>query len=228
MFDLPTESEPVRVIEGDCLDVLRTLPDGAVDSVVTDPPYGIGFPYLGYEDTRENLVALITGFLPEARRIARRRVIVLCGPTQISLYPQADWVGAVTWNTTGTHGKYGFNQWTPVLCYGPDVSGFGSVNGCLKSDVIAISGGSGVGFMRSPEEKRHTCPKPITIMRAVVRRYTEPDSIILDPFAGSGTTGHAAIAENRRAVLIEKERVYADLSRRRVREAMGGGLLAGV
>ncbi len=39
MIDLPTEENPVTVIEGDCLDVLRALPDGCVDAVVTSPPY---------------------------------------------------------------------------------------------------------------------------------------------------------------------------------------------
>jgi site-specific DNA-methyltransferase (adenine-specific) len=37
---LPTEAEPVVVVEGDALDVLRGLPAGCVDAVVTDPPYG--------------------------------------------------------------------------------------------------------------------------------------------------------------------------------------------
>jgi hypothetical protein len=39
MVEMPTEAEPVRVVQGDCLEVLRTLPDGCVDAVVTDPPY---------------------------------------------------------------------------------------------------------------------------------------------------------------------------------------------
>ena len=33
----------VTLHHGDCLDVLRTLPDASVDSVVTDPPYGLEF-----------------------------------------------------------------------------------------------------------------------------------------------------------------------------------------
>lgn len=40
---LPTESDPVRIIEDDCLDVLPRLPTGAFDAVVTDPPYGLEF-----------------------------------------------------------------------------------------------------------------------------------------------------------------------------------------
>ena len=42
-MDLPTEAEPVRVVEGDCLEVLAALPDGIVDAVVSDPPYGLEF-----------------------------------------------------------------------------------------------------------------------------------------------------------------------------------------
>jgi site-specific DNA-methyltransferase (adenine-specific) len=32
-----------RVEHGDCLDVLRAMPDGSIDAVVTDPPYGLSF-----------------------------------------------------------------------------------------------------------------------------------------------------------------------------------------
>ena len=50
---------------GDCRDILPTL--GKVDAVVTDPPYGIEFPYEGYQDTLENLEALIAAFVPACR-----------------------------------------------------------------------------------------------------------------------------------------------------------------
>lgn len=205
----------------DCLDFLRTLPDGSVDAVVTDPPYGLGFPYYSYDDTRENLQRLIDGFVPEARRVSTR-VLVLCGPTQIGMYPQPDWVANVTWNTTGSFGKYGYNQWTPVLCYGKDLEGFGNVNGVLKSDTMRISGGAGVGFMRSDEEKKHTCPKPITVMQVVIKRLTNEDSTVLDPFAGSGTTGVACIQTGRNFIGCEIDAGYCEIARRRCREAEAG------
>ena len=44
---------------GDCLDVMAGLPDASVDCVVTDPPYGLGFPYHSYQDTRDSLRRLI-------------------------------------------------------------------------------------------------------------------------------------------------------------------------
>ena len=42
-MSLPTESDPVWVIPGDCTNVMRSLPAGSVDAVVTDPPYGLEF-----------------------------------------------------------------------------------------------------------------------------------------------------------------------------------------
>lgn len=204
---------------GDCLEHLRGMADKSVDVVVTDPPYGLNFPYLSYTDTRENLISLIDGFMPEVLRVSKRATFILCGPTQTNLYPQADWCGAVTWNTTGSFGKYGYSQWTPVLCYGSDLKGFGNVNGVTKTDTIKISGGGGVGFTRGDLEKQHTCPKPITMMDAVVRRYTGETETVFDPFMGSGTTGVACVKLGRNFIGIEREPKYYDIAARRIAEA---------
>lgn len=204
---------------GDCLEFMRSMPDKSVDAVITDPPYGIDFPYLSYKDTRDNLIKLINDFMPESLRIAKRAVYVLCGPTQINLYPQADWCGAIIWNTTGSFGKYGYNQWTPVLCYGKDLKGFGNVNGITKSDTIKISGGGGVGFTRGELEKQHTCPKPITMMTMVLQRYSYPDETIFDPFSGSGTTGVAAVQLGRNFIGCEINPDYYAIAEKRIKQA---------
>lgn len=205
----------IEIIQGDCLEIMKTFNDNQFDLVLTDPPYGLNFPYLSYDDTRQSLKRLIDGFLPQAKRIAER-VYVLCGPTQISLYPEPDWVISFTWNTTGSFGKYGYNQWTPVLCYGKDIKGFGRINGILKSDVLRISGGGGVGFMRSKEEKKHTCPKPITMMNEIISRLSNEGDTILDPFMGSGTTGVACRNLGRNCVGIEISPEYCEIARKRV------------
>jgi len=209
----------VKLYLGDCLEIMKSIPDKSIDAVITDPPYGIGFQYLSYEDTRDNLNKLIDGFMPDAIRISRRAVFILCGPTQINLYPQADWCGIVTWNTTGSFGKYGYNQWTPVLCYGNDLEGFGNVNGVTKTDTIKISGGGGVGFTRSDLEKEHTCPKPMTIMNAVVTRFAGQSDTILDPFMGSGTTGVACVQTGRNFIGIEIEPKYYAIAEKRIHDA---------
>ena len=202
---------------GDCREVLPMI--GRVDAVVTDPPYGIGFPYEGYEDTRDNLIEIIHSVFPCLIAISRN-VFCLCGPTQIGLYTQPDWVGCVTWDTTGTFGKFGYTQWTPILCYGPDLDGFGNVNGVTKTDTIRISGGAGVGFQRSKQEKVHTCPKPLNLMELVVNRFTQPGATIIDPFLGSGTTGVASINLGRKFIGIEREPKYFEIACKRISHAV--------
>lgn len=55
----------------------------------------------------------------------------------------------------------------------------------------------------------HPTVKPVALMRYLVRLAVRPGAIVLDPFAGTGQTGHAALLEGRQAVLIEKEPDYA-------------------
>lgn len=57
----------------------------------------------------------------------------------------------------------------------------------------------------------HPTVKPVALMRWLVRLVCPPGGDVLDPFAGSGTTGQAARAEGMRAVLIEREAAYLSL-----------------
>lgn len=62
---------------------------------------------------------------------------------------------------------------------------------------------------------KHPTVKPVDLMRYLVRLITPPGGTVLDPFAGTGTTGEAAFYEGFRAVLIEREEEYrADIARR--------------
>jgi site-specific DNA-methyltransferase (adenine-specific) len=66
---------------------------------------------------------------------------------------------------------------------------------------------------------KHPTVKPVDLMRWLVRLVTPPGGVVLDPFAGTGTTGEAAFREDMRAVLIERETEYQDDIRRRMRFA---------
>jgi len=198
---------------GDCAEILPTL--GKVDAVVTDPPYGIDFQYESYIDTRENLKNLISVFVPWGNENASR-MIVLCGVTQIYLYPEPEWIACITWNTTGSFGKCGYTQWMPVLFYGKDVPGFGNVEGAVtKSDTFSISGMAFLG----KEKIEHPCPKPLNMMNWCTQRFSLTNEIILDPFMGSGTTGVAAVQMGRKFIGIEREPKYFDIACKRIENA---------
>jgi hypothetical protein len=61
----------------------------------------------------------------------------------------------------------------------------------------------------------HPTVKSIALMRWLVRLVSQRGQVILDTFAGSGTTGVAALAEGRRVILIEREPRYAEITRQR-------------
>jgi site-specific DNA-methyltransferase (adenine-specific) len=63
---------------------------------------------------------------------------------------------------------------------------------------------------------KHVSVKPITLMRYLVKMVTPKNGTVLDPFAGSGTTGQAANEEGFNAILIEREQEYADDIRHRL------------
>lgn len=66
------------------------------------------------------------------------------------------------------------------------------------------------------EGNHHPTVKPVALMRWLVRLVTPPGGLVLDPFAGSGTTGVACRAEGFRCVLIEREPEYLEIVRRRL------------
>ena len=69
------------------------------------------------------------------------------------------------------------------------------------------------------EEKtlgRHPTQKPLELLRRIIASSSEQGDIILDPFVGSGTTGAAAVALNRKFVGIEMEKPFLELANRRI------------
>lgn len=200
---------------GDCLEILPTLEK--VDVVITDPPYGLNFPYLSYDDNEENLSQLVNKFMPAVIAISER-VVVTPGNTNIHKYPPPTWTAAWTWDTTTARGKMGWSQWQPILIYGKDVApGTANWNGKLKSDRIHFSGGQakidgGAGDI-------HPCAKPEEFMRKIVARFSANKNTIADCFMGSGTTGVACMNLGRKFIGIEIEPKYFEIACERIENA---------
>ena len=79
---------------------------------------------------------------------------------------------------------------------------------------------------RLPDGTAHPTVKPVALMRWLVRLVTPPDGLVLDPFAGSGSTGEACELEGFRCVLIEKDPSSAELIRQRMSRPMQAEMLA--
>jgi len=121
-----------------------------------------------------------------------------------------------------------------VACFPETTSGGGDRNGAQKGDVFHGVGDTGVPrifeansgsaarfFYSAKADKndrlgsKHPTVKPVDLMQWLVRLVTPPKGLVLDPFAGSGSTGEAAWREGMRCILIEREEEYqADIARR--------------
>lgn len=66
------------------------------------------------------------------------------------------------------------------------------------------------------EKGLHPTQKPVTLMAYLVRTYTNPGALVLDPFAGSGSTAVACLIEGRSCLCVERDRAYVTLARRRI------------
>jgi len=71
---------------------------------------------------------------------------------------------------------------------------------------------------RGEDGTAHPTVKPVDLLRWMVRLVTPPGGLVLDCFAGSGTTAEACIVEGFRCVLVEKDPAYAELIRTRLRK----------
>jgi DNA modification methylase len=200
-----------QIITGDCLEVMRGWPDKCVDLIVTDPPYGIGLDYGGYDDSEENLSVLAPAIIEQSIRLARKCVVVTPGVLGQWFYPKPKWV--MSWSyapTTNSICCWGFNQWQPILVYGPDPFLANSLG--ARPDQIN-------DYRPANIDSCHPCPKPISFISKLIARVSIEDSdLILDPFAGSGTTCVAAQQLGRKFIGIEIEERYCKIARERLKQ----------
>jgi site-specific DNA-methyltransferase (adenine-specific) len=222
VIEMPTEADPVKVIEGDCLDVLRSLPDGCVDAVLTDPPYGIAYKSGNatggkWHNVKHQGVRIEGDERPfdPAPLLALNVPLICWGANFYSdKLPGGGWL---VWDKRPGIEDMEFNRSDAELAY---FSG---------SRTVKTFRHLWHGLCRATEVGKHLHPtqKPVALMRWCIQQMKLPaGSLILDPFAGSGTTGIAAAHEGRRCLLIEKDPAYAAICRKRVAKALDAGLFA--
>ena len=71
----------------------------------------------------------------------------------------------------------------------------------------------------SPQSNHHPTVKPLKLMSWLVRLVARPGDVVVDPFAGSGTTGVACVMEGREFIGIDQDAEYVEIARRRIEYA---------
>jgi len=234
------------LVHGEALQLLRSLPSASVDAVITDPPYSSGGftrgdrmgasgskyvqngtilqrPYFaGDNRDQRSFRYWCAMWLAECLRVAKpgAPICVFADwrqlPTATDAIQAGGWVwrGIVVWDKTdGSRPQLGrFNAQCEYVAWGtsgasPDLEEIG----CLR------------GLVSEParRDKHHQTGKPTAVMRHLVR-ICPRGGVVLDPFAGSATTGVAAIIEGRRFLGFELTEEYAVIGRDRLAATVQG------
>ena len=212
----------IRLIQGDCLDKMKDIPDGSIDAIITDPPYGINLQpqrkitkaIIG--DTLPVTVPLWESFVPECARVSKPDTAHIF----FTRWSETPWVipllrkhfivkSAIVWvkNVFGI-GYYTRPQWEMALyCW----------KGKPPRPDKAVSD---VWHVKRVHRPIHSCEKPVELMERAISLCTyDKGATVLDPFIGSGTTGVACINTGRNFIGIELDEKYFNIAQNRIEEA---------
>jgi site-specific DNA-methyltransferase (adenine-specific) len=246
----PAQGQGWELHHGDLFDVLPTLAPGTLDALIVDLPYSSGGLHIGTKqqstrrkyqgsgvqlrrqdfdgDSRDQLSfqAWATDVLRAGYRVLKRSAVFAAfsdwrqiGPMAIAAQC-AGFVlrGIAVWDKTEaarpSPGR--FRNQCEFILWGskgelPADRGVPILPGVLRSVVRA-------------SDKHHLTGKPTEVMRWLAK-FVAPGGRILDPCAGSGTTGVGALLEGRQFVGIEQDAHYAHVAAARLRAAEHGQIL---
>ena len=197
------EEAAVTIYHGDCRQIVPLL--GRFDLLLTDPPYGIGassgvgkygvMKWGGSKDKKWDESTPPTWLLEMLLDCAARHVV--WGMNYYTLPPSRNFMvwdkGAGFRGRTFAECELAWCSWDAnAKVYARDPLAAGDYKG-----------------------KEHPTQKPLALMQWCIQQAGDVQTI-LDPFAGSGTTGEAAKIMGKKAVLIEREERYCEIAARRL------------
>lgn len=232
------------IFNADCREVMTGL--STVDHVITDPPYGEivrSKNWLSYKMTLKKLPKMSTchdglGFDPmtpelrlatceQALRLGARWLLIFSDLEGIQAWREAiegaalDYVRAMVWDKVDSHPQFTGDRPAPsaeaVVC--AHKPGRKRWNGGGRRSVLRYP----VNGLRG--HKPHPSTKPEPLMCELIRLFTDPGELILDPFMGSGSTLAAAKRMARRSIGIEIQEKYCEVAVERLRQESLLGLI---
>jgi site-specific DNA-methyltransferase (adenine-specific) len=235
-----------QIIQGDCLELMPSIPDKSIDMILCDLPYGttacswdtiIPFEPLWEQYKRvikDNGAIVLTASQPFTS------ALVMSNPKMFKY----EWIWEKDGGSNFATIKYmPMKEHENVLVFGKGTIKYnqqkqeriGSRKGkkttSFQTDSDGVYGkikGVGkfeVGELRCPrsiqrftrERGSHPTQKPVALFEYLIKTYSNEGDLVLDNCAGSGTTGVAAKNLKRNFILIEKESKYVEIARERIK-----------
>ena len=207
---LPTN----QIIHGDATQTLAGLPAGSVDLIITDPPYLVNYrDRTGRTIANDDAPEAVLPALAEIYRVLKdgSYCILFCGWSEIAKFSQA-WeeagfrtVGQIVWQKS-----YASQVWHTECRH---EAAYVLAKGRPAKPVVPVSS---IQLWEYSGNKRHPTEKAVGILTPLVRAYSKPGAIVLDPFSGSGSTSVAAALEGRRYFGVEIDERHCATARARL------------
>ena len=213
----------IQLYNGDCLELMKNIPDGSVDLVLTDPPYGMDFQSHRRKEIyakikNDTSLEWLDGYFEECSRILKddTAIYCFCSWHNVDIFKQAfekyfKLKNIIVW-VKNNHGsgdlKASYAPKHEFILYGN--KGRRTFYGKRMEDVI---------FANKTKNENHPTEKPIDLLEQFINNSTEKNAVVFDGFMGSGSCGVACINTNRNFIGIELDKGYFDIAEKRINEA---------
>lgn len=206
-----------RIITGDCIEVMKEMPNASVDCAITDPPYLVNYRSSdgrGYQNDDPQDAGWLTPAFAEIYRVLKPDsfLVSFYGFTKADAFLAA-------WRQAG------FDPIGHLVWIKPYASKEKFVRYYHEQAYLLAKGRPRKPRLRLPDvlewrytgNEIHPTQKPVMAILPLIMAYSEKGDIVLDPFAGSGTTAVASQELGRRYIGIELDPTYAAKAQDRVR-----------
>lgn len=224
------QSDRATVILGDARHYLATLPTESVDLIVTDPPYGVAwqsnrrveqFDQLHNDGAADR--DIIAHVLRETvRLVGQNRHLYVFGPTDVLDGLKVSGPVELIWDKATPGSGDVTAAWGPThepITFTVSKHRHAGKAGC-DTVPARLRKGTVLRYTRpTGRNVRHPSEKPVPLLRELIESSSRQGDTVLDPFAGVGGTGVAAILTGRRTILVELDPGYAAVTVERVRAA---------
>ena len=219
-------TENINLLQGDCIDLLPKIPDGSINSIITDPPYFLGMTHNGQKGCFNDL-AICKPFyqklFTEYKRVLKPDgcIYFFCDWRSYAFYyPLFDSVlGArnmLVWDKQSGAGNFYTYQHELVIF----TTKRNAFNVKETKNIITGIRSFSTGAKKTNGEKVHPTQKPIALIEKFILDSTDAGDTVLDSFAGSGTTGVACINTDRKFIGMELDDQYFNIAKQRIEKAL--------
>lgn len=223
-----------KIINADCLDILKQLPDKCIDLVLTDPPYNIGIDGGKGWDNIDDYEVFIKQVFSEAQRVSKRQIFFFDYSYTKLFEELAEPKERFIWHREGGFsGDFIKKGYEPFYLYGDEVANIPKIkNEYADTDprLREFKSVSNVWTIpnlvgRKNEKAGHPTQKPLKLFERCVYMGSNEGDIVLDCFSGSGTTAVVCHNLKRKFICIEKDPDYWQASCKRLEDVQRQGSL---